>query len=322
MPGVSEGSGSGPFSAAIVGGLMPGTQDGWGTQNAAKRKADSSHHRGQASNQRTIRTATLSGMEGKSAERLMKAHAIAEVKHNVVSDGHDTKASAYETGENALAAVRKKLKQIDADAHRQINEVLKKKIPFALKWAEIVKIVTEARADAIRAVADGVETTLSALSRVLTETGQDKTVNEVVQGLDSKYNIDMPPSEPKMPDKAGFDGAGGSIGPDDKIVDASGDGAGGALPVNNAGNNTANGSGGVNNANNGSLSDLPGASPGGAGEHVTPVSNGVGGGVPVASGAGATPGAGGGSARGCRPVVVLVCRPVVARRRCLLCRRR
>lgn len=300
MPGVSGGAGGGPFSAAIVGGLMPGTQDGWGTQNATKRKADSSHHRSQASNQRTIRTATLSGMEGKSAERLMKAHAIAEVKHNVVSDGHDTKASAYETGENALAAVRKKLNKIDADAHEEINRVLKEKMPFALKWAEIVKIVTEARTDAIRAVADGVETTLSALSRVLTETGQDKTVNEVVQGLDSKFKMDMPPSEPQMPDKADFDE--NSSGAHSGAID----GQSASFTDNHLEDNNSPASFGENSAGAHSgaaegttpTSNRPfepngagGTAQGGGGATGAPA---VGGGVPVASGAGATSGAGSG----------------------------
>lgn len=301
MPGVSGGSGGGPFSPAIIGGLMPGTQDGWGTANSTKRKADSSYHRTQASNQRTIRTATLAGMEGKSAERLMKAHAIAEVKHNVVADGHDFKAKGYETCNNALETARSRLQNIDDEAHREINRVLKQKGNFALKWAEIVKIVADARADAIRVAADTTETILSAGSRLLTDTGQDKTINDHVQGLDSKFNIDMPPSEPQMPDQADIEGAGGSMGGgvDDVIVDAGGDGAGGALKVDNASNGASNANGSLNNASNGSLSGLSDASPAGAGEHVTPVSNNGspvgGGGVLPAGAAVGAPAAGGGS---------------------------
>lgn len=293
MPGVSGGSGGGSFSAAIIGGLMPATQGGWGTANSAKRRADSAHHRSQASNQRTIRTATLAGMEGKSAERLMKAHALAEVKHNVVADGHDVKASAYEAGNNTLEAVCSKLRHIDAEAHRQINEVLKKKTNFALKWAEIVKIVTEARADAVRAVADGVETTLSTLSRVLSDTGQDKSVNDVVHALDSKYQIDMPPSEPKMPpmpDEAGGTGSGVDghmkAGPDDHIVEASSGTGSGELQVKNASSSTGS-----------ELDNLPAASSTGMGQQPAgPGANGLpaggvltAGGAPVAGAGGSAP---------------------------------
>lgn len=300
MPGVSGSSGGGPFSAAITGGLMPGTPDGWGRTNSTKRKADSSHHRTQASNQRTIRTATLAGMEGKSAERLMKAHAIAEVKHNVVADGHDVKATAYETGNAALEAVRSRLESIDDAAHREINNVLKQKMNFALKWAKIVEIVAEARADAIRAVADGMETVLSTLSRVLTDTGQDKTVNDVVQGLDSKFKLDMPPSEPKMPDKAAFDESGS--GAHSGAID----GQSASFTDNHFDDNNAQASFGGNSAGAQSgaaegASNLP-FSPNGAGG--TAQGNGgtgsppVGGGgvLPAGAGVGGAPAAGGGSA--------------------------
>lgn len=297
MPGVSGGSGGGPFSAAIIGGLMPGTPDGWGRTNSTKRQADSSYHRTQASNQRTIRTATLAGMEGKSAERLMKAHAIAEVKHNVIADGHDVKATAYETGNTALEAVRSRLESIDDAAHREINNVLKQKMNFALKWAKIVEIVTEARADAIRAVADGTETVLSTLSRVLTDTGQDKTVSDIVQGLDSKFKLDMPPSEPEMPEmpeEAGGTGSGTgdhiAAGPDDHIVDASSGTGSGELQVEQVSNSTGS-----------QLDDLPAASSTGVGQPAgaAGTTNGspVGGGVlPAGAGVGGAPAAGGGSA--------------------------
>lgn len=280
MPGVSGGSGGGSFSAAIIGGLMPGTQGGWGTANSAKRKSDSVYHRSQASNQRTIRTATLAGMEGKSAERLMKAHAIAEVKHNVVADGHDVKASAYEAGNNTLEAVRSKLQHIDAEAHQKINDVLKKKTNFALKWAEIVEIVTEARADAVRAVADGVESTLSTLSRVLSDTGQDKSVNDVVHALDSKYQIDMPSSEPELPDKAAF-GEGDSGAHSGGAID----GKSASFTDNHSGENNSSASFGGNSA----------GSPTGAAEEGTklPFNPNGAGGATQGSGAG-TPAVGGG----------------------------
>lgn len=297
MPGVNAGSGSGSFSAAIIGGLMPGTQGGWGTANSTKRKADSSNHRTQASNQRTIRTATLAGMEGKSAERLMKAHAIAEVKHNVVADGHDSKAAGYESCNSALEAVRSKLESIDAEAHQEINEVLKQKMNFALKWAKIVEIVAEARADAIRAVADGTETILNAASRVITDTGQDKSVNDFIQGLDSKFKLDMPPSEPEMPEmpeEAGGTGSGTgddiAAGPDDHIVDASSGTGSGELQVKQASNSTGS-----------QLDDLPAASSTGVGQPVGAGGNngspvGGGGVLPGGAGVGGAPAAGGGSA--------------------------
>lgn len=275
---------------------MPGTQDGWGTANSTKRKADSSYHRTQASNQRTIRTATLAGMEGKSAERLMKAHAIAEVKHNVVADGHDFKAKGYETCNNALETARSRLQNIDDEAHREINRVLKQKGNFALKWAEIVKIVADARADAIRVAADTTETILSAGSRLLTDTGQDKTINDHVQGLDSKFNIDMPPSEPEMPEmpeEAGGTGSGTgdhiAVGPDDHIVDASSGTGSGELQVDPVSNSTGS-----------QLDGLPAASSTGVGQPAGATgTNGspVGGGgvLPAGAGVGAPAAGGGGS---------------------------
>ncbi len=289
MPGVSGGSGGGPFSGAIVGGLTPGTQGGWGTSNSAKRKGDSTYHRDQASNQRTIRTATLVGMEGKSAERLMKAHAIAEVKHNVIADGHDSKASGYEACNNALEAVRSKLQSIDAEAHQKINQVLKKKMNFALKWAEIIEIVTEARADAIRAVADGTETILSAASRLIGETGQDKTTNDYVQALDSKFKLDMPPSEPTMPDEKEIS-AGGAMKP----ASFSSDHEDGASAIGAA----SPGNGGESASSGGAHAESGGGaiSPDGAAAPVGNHTGATGGVLPSSGGVGGAPAAGSGSA--------------------------
>lgn len=224
-------------------------------------------------------------MEGKSAENLKQSLAIAENKHTNVADGHSTKSGGYSTTQTAVEAARSKMYSIDSDAHEKIREIEKLKTHQALKLVRITEIVTQARADAINAAADVTETILAEAGNTLTETGQDKSVNDLTKALDSKYKLDMPASTPEMPEKAGSTGAGTTPSPGDHATAAgnnmasgagSGTGSGTGPNIEQAGNTTTKG-----------LDELPAATPAGVGSPVAPVTGGPG------SNGGALPGAGG-----------------------------
>lgn len=212
----------GEYTPAILAGL-------WGSNGAevchtscGQRKGDENVQREYASTQRRIRTSVLSQQKGVTAEDLMRAHNIAEVKHQGYADGHKAKAQGYETAADIGTQLRSDLKSIAAHADEQIKKVQQSKEKAPIKIAKITAIVTEARAEAIAKVAAATADTLAQVSRVLAETGQDKKAEDLVKALDVTHKIDMPPSEPNM----SKDGAGlGSAaehkiprGVDDEIV--------------------------------------------------------------------------------------------------------
>lgn len=193
---MSEGGGGSPYAEAIVGGLMPMVDIGMLSGSANKRKSDSAYHRQYASDQRTIRTATLNGLQGRTAETLMKSHNEAEVWHHGVADGHDVKGQAWADSEDEAACLKSGLEHIVFTAEKKIKDVQRSKMPEAAKIAKIASIVAEARADALHKVSQAVSNVLDSVSKVLAETGQQKSVTDVIQGLDNKYKIDMPSSKP------------------------------------------------------------------------------------------------------------------------------
>lgn len=205
----------GQYTPAILSGL-------WGSNgvevcqtSCGQRKFDENAQREYASTQRRIRTSVLAQQKGVTAEDLMRAHNIAEVKHQGYADGHKAKAQAFQTSEDIGNQLRSDLRSIAAHADEQIKKVQQSKEKPPIKMAKITAIVAEARAEAIAKVAAATADTLAQVSRVLTETGQDKKAEDLVKALDVTHKIDMPPSEPNMAEgisKNGADMTSGHLG--------------------------------------------------------------------------------------------------------------
>lgn len=187
---MGEFSSGSPYAEAIIGGLMPMTDIGVISGNADKRKSDCDYHRQYAYDQRTIRTATLNGLQGRTAETLMKSHNEAEVWHHGVADGHDAKSRGWENNSDEVACLKSALEHILFNADKKIKDVQRSKMPEETKIAKIASIVTEARADALHRSSESVANILDSMSRLLTDTGQHKSPSDVIKGLDNKYKLD------------------------------------------------------------------------------------------------------------------------------------
>lgn len=197
----------GQYTPVILAGL-------WGTNGAevchtscGQRQGDEKAQREYASSQRRIRTTILSQQKGVTAEDLMREHNIAEVRHQGVADGHKAKAQAFQTSGDIGTQLRSDLRSIAAHADEQIKKIQQSKEKAPIKMAKITAIVTEARAEAIAKVAAATADTLAQVSRVLTETGQNKKADDLVKALDETHKIDMPSAEPNMTDGISKNGA-------------------------------------------------------------------------------------------------------------------
>jgi hypothetical protein len=184
------------YAEDIVGGLLPMTEIFEVSGNAEKRQSDCDRHRDYASDQRTIRTGILAGLRGRTAEALMTSHNIAEVWHHGVADGHEAKSRGWANNAESVAWLKSRLENLVFTAEKKIKAVQRSKIPEEAKITKIASIVAEAREDAIYLSSEAVESILDSMSRLLTETGQDKSPSDIIKGLDNKYKLDTPHSDP------------------------------------------------------------------------------------------------------------------------------
>lgn len=182
----------GEYTAAIIGGLWPATGHGVLTANSSKRQADASYHEDMASARKRARCSTLASEKGVTAECAMQSNNVGEVAHRKASDNHREKAGAWGRVGDVVSQVKKDLADIASRANERIREVQRSKAKEPVKIAKITEIVAAARAEAIAKATSVVGEITDEAGRLLTKTGQSKTVDDLVKALDVKHKLDMP----------------------------------------------------------------------------------------------------------------------------------
>lgn len=185
----------GEFTPAIIGGLWPATGHGVLSANSSKRQADAGYHDEMASARKRARCSTLANEKGVTAECAMQSNNVGEVAHRKASDNHREKAGAWGRAGDVISQAKKDLADIARQANERIREVQKSKAKEPVKIAKITEIIAAARADAIAKATSVVGEITDETGRLLTKTGQSKTVDDLTKALDVKHKLDMPKPE-------------------------------------------------------------------------------------------------------------------------------
>lgn len=194
MPGFPPGE----YSPMILSGLWPMNGPEHPMANQALSKAHCEYHRSCGDKHRMIRSSIFASELGQAADLIREALADVEERHHKVADGHEVKAQAYGRAQSVYAQLISDLSQIAADADSKIKQIQQSKKPAATKLAEITEIVSSARTYATHKVASATNTIGSSAESVLSKTGQDRSLNDVIKSLGNKHSVEMPSSTPDM----------------------------------------------------------------------------------------------------------------------------
>jgi hypothetical protein len=202
---------SGPFSGVILAGLWSPTRSELLASHQTKRGADSQRHRDYADRHRSGYN-RLADQKGHTAQDTRETLADDEAFHYNIATGHDEKVLAYKRGKEIHQQYVSDLRDIDDEAHEKIKQIQQSKLPEPEKIEEITKIVTAARDRAMYKASGATSAIMDATTRLLQQTGQDKTAHDLVQALDNRHQKEMPPSTPVMPDQMSTTGGSGPSG--------------------------------------------------------------------------------------------------------------
>lgn len=269
----------GTWTAALIGPWWPAPSTGLraGAQHWSQECGEQQLF---AQNLRTQWTAFAANNKGHTADDLITRYQQGEKLHLDLAEKYQTKASAFNSGADAIDYLRSRLSEIANTGNKEINDILASKKPPPEKLAEIQAVQARCNADAANASRDALDKMMAATQKILDAEGIGGNARSWAQANGFDVGDTKPPKPISGQDLGAPTATPGGLG-------------GGAIHGGPA-------TGG----------DGPGASPaglGGGGVHGGPASGGGGpGGTPTAFGNANVPGGpvpGGGGASGLPPGV-------------------
>ena len=205
----------GKWSAALVGAWWPapsttlraGAQH-W-SQASAEQQGYSQHLRG-------LWTKIAAHNEGHTADDLISRYQQGEKFHLDLAEKYETKASAFNSGADAIDYLRSRLSEIANKGNKEIDEILASKKPPPEQLAEVQAVQARCNADAANASRDAVDKLMAATQKILDAEGGGADARSWAQ--ENGFNVDgaSPPNPITKEDltKAAFSPGGrGGIGP-------------------------------------------------------------------------------------------------------------
>lgn len=257
----------GTWTAALIGPWWPAPSTGLraGAQHWSQECGEQQLY---AQNLRTQWTAFAANNKGHTADDLITRFQQGEKLHLDLAEKYQTKASAFNSGADAIDYLRSRLSEIANTGNKEINDILASKKPPPEKLAEIQAVQARCNADAANASRDALDKMMAATQKILDAEGIGGDARSWAQAngfgvgdtkpprLISEHDLNTP-----QQGSGGRDGSGGGGGAPGGVHAAGGRGP---ATGGNPGNGGAGSGGGIpGGAQGGGGRYDPGFTPGG-----------------------------------------------------------
>lgn len=160
----------GKWSAALVGAWWPAPSTGLraGAQHWSQECAEQQLY---AQNLRTQWTAFAANNKGHTADDLITRFQEGEKLHLDLAEKYQTKASAFNSGADAIDYLRSRLSEIANTGNKEIDDILASKKPPPEKLAEVQAVQARCNADAANASRDALDKMMAATQKILDAEG-------------------------------------------------------------------------------------------------------------------------------------------------------
>lgn len=160
----------GTWTAALIGPWWPAPSTGLraGAQHWSQECGEQQLY---AQNLRTQWTAFAANNKGQTADDLITRFQQGEKLHLDLAEKYQTKASAFNSGADAIDYLRSRLSEIAHTGNKEINDILASKKPPPEKLAEVQAVQARCNADAANASRDALDKMMAATQKILDAEG-------------------------------------------------------------------------------------------------------------------------------------------------------
>lgn len=209
----------GTWTAALIGPWWPAPSTGLraGAQHWNQECAEQQLF---AQNLRTQWTAFAANNKGHTADDLITRFQQGEKLHLDLAEKYQTKASAFNSGADAIDYLRSRLSEIANTGNKEINDILASKKPPPEKLAEVQAVQARCNADAANVSRDALDKMMAATQKILDAEGIGGNARSWAQTNGFDVGEPKPPNpiskedlETSGPTSGGFGGGGIHGGP-------------------------------------------------------------------------------------------------------------
>ncbi|MDM4139590.1 DUF5631 domain-containing protein [Mycobacterium sp. FLAC0960] len=199
----------GAWTAALIGPWWPEPSTGLraGAQHWSQECGEQQLY---AQNLRTQWTAFAANNTGHTADDLITRFQQGEKLHLDLAEKYQTKASAFNSGADAIDYLRSRLSDIANTGNKEINDILASKKPPPEKLAEVQAVQARCNADAANASRDALDKMMAATQKILDAEGIGGNARSWAQSNGFDVGDAKPPNPISSEDLNSTGGVGGT----------------------------------------------------------------------------------------------------------------
>lgn len=183
----------GKWSAALVGPWWPGPSSAL-RANAQHWSRESGVQQDYSQHLHNQWTKIAAHNEGHTADDLISRYQQGEKSHLDLAEKYQTKASAFNSGADAIDYLRSRLSDIAQDGNKDIDDILASKKPLPEQLAEVQAVQARCNADAANAARDAGDKLMAATQKILDAEGIGGDARSWAQANGFNMNGGSPPS--------------------------------------------------------------------------------------------------------------------------------